>query len=366
MSTSLTASIWGIRTNTQKPSIFELILTEQLSQAFRPAFDFFVGITGRRFATVGRWIGYRDEVFAVLMLFVQNHFIQNYSASLGEYLYGLKRVDVGESKRPSTLKSTAPVDAKVALFCLVAVPYIVRKAEDYFEEERIAIQSIEESSDERRLSATTTRPTTLSRRLLLWKIYRVIQSSSLFANVWFKLMYSIGRSEYVSPLLAYAQTSLRRITSDDVRRYKERLAASTLRLEGNLFSRPRLWIHWGFRKFLSTVQTALLVSAVAFKFVEWWHSADNADARERAIRRGRLGAGARDLPPPSPVSSLQPLRGRPSDGRCALCRQRRKNPTISTSGAIFCYACLFRYVDDHGKCPATGLPCTTSDIRRLR
>ena len=40
MSSNLAASIWGINTNSNKPSIFELLLMEQLSDAFRPAFDF--------------------------------------------------------------------------------------------------------------------------------------------------------------------------------------------------------------------------------------------------------------------------------------------------------------------------------------
>ena len=44
MSTNLASSFWGINANSNKPSIFELILMEQLDSAFYPAYEFLIQV----------------------------------------------------------------------------------------------------------------------------------------------------------------------------------------------------------------------------------------------------------------------------------------------------------------------------------
>ena len=43
----LAASIWGINTQEDRPSVFELVLMEQLDEAFRPAYDFLNEVSER-------------------------------------------------------------------------------------------------------------------------------------------------------------------------------------------------------------------------------------------------------------------------------------------------------------------------------
>ncbi|CAI6005563.1 unnamed protein product [Closterium sp. NIES-64] len=55
---------------------------------------------------------------------------------------------------------------------------------------------------------------------------------------------------------------------------------------------------------------------------------------------------------------------------CPLCLCRRTNPTApATSGFIFCYPCIFAYVDKasnpFGRCPITHHPTTVDQLRRL-
>ncbi|KAI5399609.1 peroxisome biogenesis protein 12 [Lathyrus oleraceus] len=51
---------------------------------------------------------------------------------------------------------------------------------------------------------------------------------------------------------------------------------------------------------------------------------------------------------------------------CPLCLQKRVNPSVITvSGFVFCYACVFKFVTQYKRCPATMMPATVDQIRRL-
>jgi hypothetical protein len=50
---------------------------------------------------------------------------------------------------------------------------------------------------------------------------------------------------------------------------------------------------------------------------------------------------------------------------CPLCNEPRVHPTASSSGCVFCYKCIFEYVDQNKRCPVTSLPCMVSQIRRI-
>ncbi len=46
--------------------------------------------------------------------------------------------------------------------------------------------------------------------------------------------------------------------------------------------------------------------------------------------------------------------------------QLRTNPAmVEVSGYVFCYPCIFRHVNEHGRCPVTLRPATVDSVRRL-
>jgi peroxin-12 len=71
------------------------------------------------------------------------------------------------------------------------------------------------------------------------------------------------------------------------------------------------------------------------------------------------------VPPPPPAPSLPNEDSIPIGG-CPLCRQSsRRKPTASSSGYVFCFACILDYVKQHHRCPVTGARCQDSDLVRL-
>ena len=359
MSTNLAFSFWAINNaNSNKPSIFELILMEQLDSAFYPAYEFLIQVSfstssrkrayttnvnddrsqvlQRRLSIFRHVIKYRFESFGIIMLLLQRYFLRTYGSSMTEYLYGLKRVPISNKvKRP---------DVNVALFCIVAVPYIARKLDEYFIDEEVFLRSYEDSQDRDKKN-----------RILRLKIYRLVRTFSLSACTIFKLLYSINKTEFFTPLLAYAGTKLRRISFADIRE-RQRLASATSLQSGGS------WTSWIFQRLITGLQTSLMFSAVMFKFLEWYYAPSNASRRERMLR----SQGQFVPPPPTmPVSGLTPLRQDIRMGACSLCRRPRRNPAATPSGIVYCYACIVPYVRQNGRDPISGIPCSESEIRRL-
>ena len=170
----------------------------------------------------------------------------------------------------------------------------------------------------------------------------------------FKLLYSVNRTDYFSPLLAYAGTTLRRISFADIQQRQRLAQAAISKSSGS-------WMNLIFQKFITALQTSLMFSAVMFKFLEWYYAPTNASRRERILRsQGRFVP-----PPPTIPNGGSPLRQDIRSGQCSLCRRSRRNPAATSSGIVYCYACIVPYIRENGKDPVTGIPCVESEIRRL-
>jgi hypothetical protein len=110
-------------------------------------------------------------------------------------------------------------------------------------------------------------------------------------------------------------------------------------------------------------RSALILAVFGFKALEWWYS--SAEARLAATRA---------LPPPPPPKpppphprgcGLAPSSSSPG-GLCPLCRHAKAAPAaLAVSGYVFCYACVFGHVSEHGCCPVTLMPARLDDVRRL-
>ena len=70
-------------------------------------------------------------------------------------------------------------------------------------------------------------------------------------------------------------------------------------------------------------------------------------------------------PPPTIPNGGSPLRQDIRSGQCSLCRRSRRNPAATSSGIVYCYACIVPYIRENGKDPVTGISCVESEIRRL-
>ena len=132
-------------------------------------------------------------------------------------------------------------------------------------------------------------------------------------------------------------------------------------------------------KILDSLKVLLPTSIFFLKFLEWWHASDFA--RQLSAKT----AASIELPPPKPVRppvhadeeipeddavAQNLVKVLPeAEGACPVCEREITNPTAVQTGYVFCYPCVFRWVQDGigkdgtedgaegriGRCPITGV-----------
>lgn len=77
-------------------------------------------------------------------------------------------------------------------------------------------------------------------------------------------------------------------------------------------------------------------------------SDDNRSHRSSASSTPSDSAASPSTPTNLPYNPLPP-------NTCPLCLQPWTNPTITPTGYVGCYLCLYRFVEREGRCPVTGV-----------
>lgn len=163
-----------------------------------------------------RWF---DEVYALLNLLLQHHYLSRCSASFSENFYGLKRVMLRNTGGPEGQLATAGLPHKQhwkSLGLLVLVPYLKTKLEKL-------VSRLREEDD------YSIHPPASS-----WKrLYRAFLAAYPFVNLawegWFlvqQLCYILGKAWQHSPLLKLAGVLLVRLTADDVQALEKQQVAT--------------------------------------------------------------------------------------------------------------------------------------------
>ncbi|KAF8320737.1 hypothetical protein DL93DRAFT_2124363 [Clavulina sp. PMI_390] len=351
--------------NPYRPSIFELTAQEQLRDLLQPALKYVLTIFAQRNPRyLLRLVNRHEEFYALIMFFVERHYLREHNASFSEHFYGLKRrrKPVIETERANLAVGGVPEQEKLrredmakSLFFLVGVPYLRAKAQDYYESLGGGVDSdvIEETPAARRLRVSQQ---TLGNRLrrAFKSLYPYANSAYEFWLLWYNISYLFDRSAFYRPWLEWIGVDLRRLGPED---YVLTSAAQ-----------KRGWFAT-IRKLLLTSPVALLdslkyllpMSIFFIKFLEWWYSPSSP---ARSLNTAPAGP---PIPPPR-VLAPHPHGLEVSAvkyGECPLCRKPLENATALPSGYVFCYKCAYAQVEKHEQCPVTLLPSKTWQLRKV-
>lgn len=348
---------------TEQPSIFEVLAQESLMEAVRPALRHAVKVLAEsnpsRFGFLWRRF---DELYLMLDLLLQNHFLSHCSASFSENFYGLKRVSGGRGlpvylglHRKSHWRS-------LLLLCLV--PYLRAKLEATLERQR------DEEDFSIRLAQTRSQ-----------RLYRAAMAAYPYVSsawqAWIfcqQLLFVFGVARTHNPLLWLARVRLARLNAQDIRDLEMRTSKFGRPAEGSLVQRAWWLVSQAARGVALSLSTSLSMGVFFLQFLEWWYSSDNQSTVKSLT----------SLPaPPPPLHLQQEQSGRDSppvsagrgnedshlgsDSRnCPLCRRPRTNATVlSTSGFVFCYRCVYGYVKANHRCPVTGYPTELQHLIKI-
>lgn len=372
----------------QKPSLFEVLSEQQLNGLLPPTLRYLLVVaTHRHPRYLLRIFNSFDELYALVMLAVERHYLRTRGGSFTENFYGLKREKAlhGEIPRASlaaphlvreTLKLTTK-DVWQNLAVLVGVPYLKRKLDE----------SYDINAPRALLGAAYTRmpdnPTLRDRfmhyyRWFLRNIYPHVNAAYGFAMLAFNLAYLFDRTKYHNPLMWLIGTRLRRMTMADyqaIEKLSEPAANAAKPGLRSLLSTPK---ELGSRV-MSSLSMLLPMSIFALKFLEWWYQSDFAK------QLTRKAAESIELPPPivsgkssfgkkkavdsdkaeekeeeskemaitekeAPIAtpSMLPIfvvRFPEDSSLCPICVDEIVTPTVCQTGVVYCYTCIHRWIE---------------------
>jgi peroxin-12 len=381
----------------QKPSLFELLSEQQLSSLLPPSLRYLLAVaTHRHPRYLLRILNSFDELYALLMLLVERHYLRTHGGGFTENFYGLKRekaLAVGEIPRaaigsPNLVRKALTLtntDIWKNLAVMVGVPYLKRKLDEAYD---INAPRALLGGNYTRMPAN---PTWRQRfmhyyRWFLRNVYPSVNAAYCFAMLAFNIAYLFDNTKFHSPFMWLIGTRVRRLGEADYRAIVALDAPKgtpggespgvtsifTPRVLG-----PRL---------LDSLKILLPTSIFALKFLEWWHASDFARQLSKkaaegielppplisglstmSVKFGPAGQKKTTTPndeknggnekamesPPIAASSLLPIYtvAIPDDTElCPICETQIKTATACQTGFVFCYTCIHRWVEgNHDK-----------------
>ncbi|KAK0281973.1 ubiquitin-protein ligase peroxin 12 [Friedmanniomyces endolithicus] len=306
----------------QKPSLFELLSEQQLASLIPPSLRYLLAVaTHRNPRYLLRILNSFDELYALLSLLVERHYLKIYSGGFTENFYGLKRERVlrikgGEVRRaqlgaPNEVRETLKLrknDVWKNLVVMVILPYVKRKLDESYDIHAASVNMLGPTYRDREQFPTAG----TWRQRIFWlykwflrKVYPSVNAAYYFSMLAFSLAYLFDGSKYHSPFLWLVGTRMRRLNAADSRaialatQAKPPGPAQTGARPGqttSMFS-PRTMTQTVYSRLLSSLKILLPTSIFALKFLEWWHASDFARQLSRKANEGL------ELPPPT-ISGL--------------------------------------------------------------
>ncbi|KAL9104047.1 MAG: hypothetical protein Q9163_000944 [Psora crenata] len=415
----------------QKPSLFEILSENQLSALIPPSLRYLLTVaTHRHPRYLLRLLNSFDELYALLMLVVERHYLRTYGGGFTENFYGLKRERVlcikgGEAPRtriaaPTLMRETLQLrdrDVWNNLAVMVGLPYLKRKLDESYDLHAPRAMILGPSYNREGLAQNAT----IGQRLTYWykwflrKIYPSINAAYYFSLLAFNLAYLFDNTKYSSPFLWLIRTRVRRLCEEDHRAITlaTAVSAETTSRPGarpgqatSIFN-PTTFASIIYPRLLSSLRFLLPTSIFALKFLEWWYASDFArqlskkategldlpppvisglpsksqlaarkaqaatadDTRpttntvplssavlssekatnEQSSQSTLTDSRERSTPPISTITNLPiytvPVPQSSMTALCPICLHSIQTPTSTQTGYVFCYTCIFRWVD---------------------
>ncbi|KAE8400920.1 Pex12 amino terminal region-domain-containing protein [Aspergillus pseudonomiae] len=285
-----------------KPSLFELLAEQQLSDLLPPSIRYILAVaTHRHPRYLLRILNSYDEIYAFLSLIVERYYLRNFGGSFTENFYSLKRERVlrtknGEIPRaqlgaPGPVRETLKLrssDVWKNLLLMVGIPYLKRKLDEGYDIHAAPQASLIMSGGPRYDPNDDLPPNpTIRQRLLhyykwfLRNVYPSVNAAYYFSILAFNLAYLFDNTKYSSPFLWLIGTRIRRLGGADHKAIADMLEAKPAAGPGGrgrsrpgsgllgLLSPQNLY-----PQLLSSLRYFLPASIFALKFLEWWHASD--------------------------------------------------------------------------------------------
>jgi peroxin-12 len=325
--------------NNAKITIFDVVAQENLLNLFQTAFKHLSKWLIGNYKQLKRFRHHIDELYLVTHTLIEYIYLQANNALFSEYFYGIKR-DCKNTKKSRIL----------AIIFSIVVPYVKRKLDDYYE------------NMERKVDLNTVKLTKLKEILLkAYPLFHMCWSSIFWL---YRLFYAFNMIDFNSPLLHVLHTRL-----VPAQTAYQSLASNRSTLNA-VFS------------YSNHVFTALLF------FIQFlsWYQLQNSNETEEILLNENLSKTDLNInflnevnakthfstcqivePPKLNENLLKKFNISSTQcDTCPLCSLNRTNDcAVDVSGFVFCYPCIYKYVNKNKCCPITRLPCDLNNLIRV-
>ncbi|KAJ5737023.1 uncharacterized protein N7483_002148 [Penicillium malachiteum] len=353
-----------------KPSLFELLAEQQLSDLLPPSIRYLLAVaTHRHPRYLLRILNSYDEVYALLSLVVERYYLRTFGGSFTENFYSLKRERVLRTKNGEIPRAQVGAGGPVRdalklhstdvwknLLVMVGIPYLKRKLDERYDIHAAPHASLVMGGGPRYNpnDDLPARPTVRQRLFHYYKwflrnVYPSVNAAYYFSVLAFNLAYLFDNTKYSSPFLWLIGSRIRRLGAADQRAIAEVLDP---KLSGGRSQRPRSGLlgllspQNLYPQLLTSLRYFLPASIFALKFLEWWHASDFS--RQLA----RKATEVLDLPAPVVSGLTSPVERRKAgqeekekkqaeqekkstgDLKSALKSPRRHQPPISANSYL--------------------------------
>jgi hypothetical protein len=383
-----------------KPSLFEILSEQQLASLLPPSLRYLLAISTHRYPRyLLPVLNSFDEVYALVMLLVERHFLRTYGGSFTENFYGMKRARVlrvkgGEIPRAQlgasdTVREAVKLgggDVWKNLAVLVGLPWLKRKLDEGYDvhaaHANLLGPGYNRNREGLRAGASMKERFLHYYKWFLRNIYPSVNAAYYFSLIVFNMAYLFDGTKYHSPFLWMIGTRIRRLGAADHAAIELAMAPRKVGPArpgegGSIFS-PRNMARSVQPRLLSSLKILLPTSIFALKFLEWWHASDFARqlsrkaaenielpppilpslppvARKKEIdtdekRRPATASSEKTqaINPPISSTTLLPILTvptPPSSTLCPICVTPITTPTASPTGFVYCYTCIHRWVE---------------------
>ncbi|KAF9184352.1 ubiquitin-protein ligase peroxin 12 [Haplosporangium sp. Z 767] len=370
-----------------RPSLFELIAQDKMREMLEPALRYVIAVYAQRYPRyLVRIVNRYEEFYAVLMFFVERHYLREYGASFAENFYGLKRVraprvvkqvkvniDDESVASEAAAAAVSPMpglnklrkrDIRRSLLFLIGLPYIKCKLDEYYEKfsggEAARLFGDEFTQEEEDL---TGQPFLVQSKAMAIKAFK---KGYPYVNALYQLSilvhyigYLYNKTPFYSPWLRLIGIEVKRMSAADYREIQQKAKRVPKRTSNSLIESIQNNVLGLLSGSLDFLKVLLPMSIFFFKFLEWWYQSDY-------YRKSSTAGDSAEVPPPERVKPHPDGIPLPRAANiCPVCLKTITNPTALSSGYVYCYPCAYKQVEDHGRCPVTLMYCRTDDLRKL-
>uniref|UniRef100_H2YD37 Peroxisome assembly protein 12 n=1 Tax=Ciona savignyi TaxID=51511 RepID=H2YD37_CIOSA len=328
------------------PSPFEVLAQDNLNDSVAPAMKHVVRVLAQYDPQNFAWCyGWFDELFAIANLFTQQHFLCKHNSTFAEYYYELQRLVPHKSnnKNPFQFKSKLCIKT---LTVLVLLPYLKCKFQDFY-------LKVKEESDMTGVKSLT------KLKSAVFYIYPMMHGFWHSANLYYNFLFAIGKSDFPSPFYRMLNTKLIFLIVYDGCSYSHRNCLHVIFFFKlyRLCDKIKICLHWK-KVYLTTILTGSVhIGVFLLQFIDWWFMEEDAGDLKEVMAAPTISAPTNQPDTKIPV---------PPGKICPLCnRPRRNEATLLTSGYVFCYPCIYKYVEQHKRCPVTGYVTNFDHLIRI-